>query len=256
MIPLNTQKAEKPVWDADGFLDVHSVFSTIQGEGPNAGRRSIFVRLAGCNLQCPACDTEYTSIRKSMHPKDIISKVWDAGNGGGTSLIVLTGGEPFRQNVRPFIIAACAKGYEVQVETNGTLGPASVPRPEIQLKSLNRLTIVVSPKAPKVNKFFECWYYTKVYPPVASLYWKYVLRAGEANKHDGLPNKALGGMAPSRPPEHMLSNPELRDKYVYVNPEDSGDAAQNKLNAEAAAETCLRFGYRLGAQLHKIAGVP
>src|SRR3954467_9071958 len=42
-------------------LSIHSIFYTLQGEGPYSGCPAVFMRLAGCNLQCPGCDTDYTS---------------------------------------------------------------------------------------------------------------------------------------------------------------------------------------------------
>ena len=63
VIPINTQVALKQSLTDGASLQVNSVFHTIQGEGPFAGSPSVFVRLSGCNLQCPACDTEYTEGR-------------------------------------------------------------------------------------------------------------------------------------------------------------------------------------------------
>jgi len=62
-LSINQQKPEPRAKGDGSILDFHSMFFTIQGEGPFAGHRSIFVRLAGCNLQCPGCDTEYTQGR-------------------------------------------------------------------------------------------------------------------------------------------------------------------------------------------------
>jgi len=61
---LNQQLAEKRVERQDGALEIIDIFPTIQGEGPFAGEPAIFVRLAGCVLQCPLCDTDYTSGRR------------------------------------------------------------------------------------------------------------------------------------------------------------------------------------------------
>ena len=54
---FNGQPIEKVQRTFDGTLEVHSIFKTIQGEGPFCGTPAVFIRLAGCNLQCPWCDT-------------------------------------------------------------------------------------------------------------------------------------------------------------------------------------------------------
>ena len=55
--PMKTNTQEPEKIDRDRHLDVHSIFHTIQGEGPYCGHPAVFIRLAGCNLQCPGCDT-------------------------------------------------------------------------------------------------------------------------------------------------------------------------------------------------------
>ena len=60
MFKINSQAIEKSAHYTTRSYDVHSIFPTIQGEGPFVGQPAIFIRLAGCNLQCPACDTDYT----------------------------------------------------------------------------------------------------------------------------------------------------------------------------------------------------
>ncbi|WP_046973456.1 7-carboxy-7-deazaguanine synthase QueE, partial [Dyella japonica] len=96
---------------------------TIQGEGPFCGQPAVFVRLAGCNLQCPGCDTNYTSNRKKMSHSDIWQEIVHVTGEAKTKLVVITGGEPFRQpevvNFINYLIDM--KGYRVQVETNGTM---------------------------------------------------------------------------------------------------------------------------------------
>lgn len=58
---MNTQLIEKRIGGNGFFLNVVDVFSTIQGEGTQSGRLALFVRLAGCNLQCPQCNANYAS---------------------------------------------------------------------------------------------------------------------------------------------------------------------------------------------------
>ena len=70
---LNTQPIEKRHHKVD--LEVHSIFYTIQGEGPFCGTPAVFIRLAGCNLQCPSCDTNYTSKRRTMTAEEIVNEV-------------------------------------------------------------------------------------------------------------------------------------------------------------------------------------
>lgn len=219
-------------------LLVHSIFYTIQGEGPFAGECSVFVRLGGCNLQCPKCDTEYTegSVRMSNSKiMEDVQKYWSWGryrNPTGNPLVVITGGEPFRQNIGPLVSEMIRLGWRVQIETNGTLFREGLPY------GLRRLTVVCSPKAGKVNKHLE---------PHISAY-KYVLAADCVDPDDGLPTAALG--LPGRP-----ARPLRAGTPIYVNPVDDHDPATNAANLQAAAKSCLLYGYRLGIQLHKLVGV-
>lgn len=249
MIPLNQQPKEKQELREDGSLDVHSVFYTIQGEGPYAGRPAVFVRLAGCNLDCPGCDTDYTSKRKTYIPKNLLLEVNDkkiTADRLPTNqpyLIVLTGGEPFRQDFSEFARQAVYAGYEVQVETNGTLWfPKFYP---------TRVSVVCSPKAPKVHDELKRY--------ITAL--KYIVKAGEIDPTDGLPTSVLeNGLRPCRP------WPSFKGE-VYVQPFDEGEnretnptnewlaATLSDRNKKAAVEICMKYGYRLSLQTHKILGL-
>ena len=94
---MNTQAAEAKT--KDDLLDVHSLFFTIQGEGPFSGYRAIFVRLAGCNLQCINCDTDYTTNRFKVHSAIVVNEIRrmvaeDIKCSNSDMLVVITGGEP------------------------------------------------------------------------------------------------------------------------------------------------------------------
>ena len=104
----------RPPEKGDGStLLVQSIFHTIQGEGPRAGQPATFIRLGGCNLACKFCDTEFESF-KPMPLSQIISKATG-------KLIIITGGEPFRQPIEKLCEELIALGKIVQIETNGTL---------------------------------------------------------------------------------------------------------------------------------------
>ena len=95
------------------------IFESLQGEGRNAGRPSVFVRFAGCNLACPWCDTE-TGRRFSLTLDELVREV----SGYRARSVILTGGEPTaREGMDELVAALKAKGYWLAVETNGTAEP-------------------------------------------------------------------------------------------------------------------------------------
>jgi organic radical activating enzyme len=231
---LNNQNPEKVTKDEEGRLDVHSIFYTIQGEGPFAGTPSIFVRLAGCNLQCPKCDTEYTDNRKLMAIEAIgarLNELWPRRAG---QLIVITGGEPFRQtNLGNFVTYLRSLEYTVQIETNGTL---YVPGP------WSETTIVCSPKTSKINEFLGRY--------IKAL--KYVVDVGGIDSRDGLPLQVMGHdrLQPvARPPAGYTG-------LIYLQPLDEQDEGRNQRNKEIAIKSCLLYGHRLCLQLHKMLDLP
>lgn len=231
---MNLQLIEKRIERTNDALEVHSIFPTIQGEGPFVGHPSVFVRLAGCNLQCPACDTDYTSNRERLLPNELMSRILDYHKKG---LIVLTGGEPLRQACGPFIKTAITYGFQVQIETNGTLWDNSLDEYDF---SDGGLTIVCSPKTGAL-----------AYPMRNAVdHLKYILEAGKVDPLDGLPMDSLNtGVKPCRPWERFLGG-------IYVQPMDSQDSEKNKANLSAAIESCQAFGYILCVQLHKLIGLP
>lgn len=234
---LNEQAVEKQVLREDGLLEVHSIFRTIQGEGPWAGTPAAFVRLAGCNLQCEGCDTDYTSRRRLMDWVAIFTEINRLDCGGGISLIVLTGGEPFRQRIGPFVREVISCGFGIQIETNGTLHQEEFPynayRQEV-------LSIVCSPKTPKIHPKLEPWIHA----------WKYIIHADHIDPDDGLPTSSLlTGVRPAR------STGWFDNRHIFVQPFDGGTEDDNKRHRDAAVQTCLKHGYRLSLQQHKILGL-
>lgn len=245
---MNNQLPEHP--SSDAFrLEVHSIFNTIQGEGPFAGRQAIFVRLAGCNLQCPLCDTDYTSRRDEMTATEILARVSALCNNRRPMLVVITGGEPFRQDLHTLFCVLAEAGYTVQVETNGTLPPPSEGPfhyaciDEVYLDLLGqpgaRVFLVCSPKTGSVNPRIRA----------NACAFKYVIRDGELLP-DGLPCRALNHTA--RPHLARPHVPSTRaPAVVYVQPCDEKDACKNRANLEATKRVAMDNAYILQQQLHK-----
>ena len=136
-----------------------------------------------------------------------------------------------RQNITPFVLECLAKGWKVQIETNGTLYLATLPYYH------EHLFVVCSPKTPKPHSGL----------PGKPLYYKYLLRSDLVDS-DGLPSALFpGGPRPARP-GHALN--------VFVQPLDEGDERKNAENTKAALESCLRHGWTLSLQLHKQLDLP
>jgi organic radical activating enzyme len=226
---------------SDGSLAVTEIFHTIQGEGPHAGVPAVFVRLMGCNLRCHFCDTEFEKlwVDGPMAPAAVIADIQRL-RGKHTWLVVLTGGEPLRQNVVPLIAGLVMVGFRVQIETAGTLWQPGLE----QLIESGEVDIVVSPKTGRVHA------------QVAALAraWKYIVRAGEQHPDDGLPN--VGTQMPRAVKVRLARRPPESNREIYVQPCDEYNPEKNKANTQAAVECSLKYGYRLCLQTHKIAGLP
>lgn len=95
---------------------INEIFYSLQGEGHHSGYPSVFIRFAGCNLQCPFCDTNHRN-GILMSDSDLIHAV----NLYKADWVVLTGGEPALQIDEEFVhLLRRATGKKVAIETNGT----------------------------------------------------------------------------------------------------------------------------------------
>ena len=117
---------------------VKEIFLTLQGEGGQAGRAAVFCRFSGCNLWsgreadragavCNFCDTDFVGVDgvgggKFATPAELADAVAARWLGAeGERLVVCTGGEQLLQLDPPLIDALHARGFQIAVETNGTL---------------------------------------------------------------------------------------------------------------------------------------
>ena len=106
------------------------IFHSVQGEGVSAGRPSVFLRLATCNLTCSWCDTKYTWDWERYDPREQIvsldaSDVRRRLDALPCRNLVITGGEPMLQQseLGPLARSLRAEGWSIEVETNGTIAP-------------------------------------------------------------------------------------------------------------------------------------
>ncbi|MEM7191626.1 MAG: 7-carboxy-7-deazaguanine synthase [Pseudomonadota bacterium] len=140
---------------------VKEIFYTLQGEGAQAGRPAVFCRFAGCNLwsgrevdradaSCNFCDTDFVGTDgpgggKFETAGDLVrtcQSVW-RGNSGASPFVVLTGGEPMLQVDELLIGTLHDEGFEVAIETNGSLPVIS---------SIDWICVSPKPGAPLVQR--------------------------------------------------------------------------------------------------------
>ena len=204
------------------YLKVHSIFDTIQGEGPYAGTPSVFIRFAGCNLACNFCDTEFDEYNE-MHITSIISTVQSLSQ-NYQKLVVITGGEPFRQPISLLCKELIKAGFKVQIETNGLLY-REIPK---------EVKVVCSPK------------------PSTSGYKKI--------REDLLAHVIAIKFLISAINEEYQSVADVgqtsKNIKVYVQPMDEYDETKNLANVALATKIAKEYGVVLSLQLHKILGIP
>lgn len=210
----------KPVQDDGRTLAVKAIFPTLQGEGPYAGYPSVFVRLGGCNLACDFCDTDFENFQ-DMPIAAILAEI-ERLDEDRQRLVVITGGEPLRQNIVPLCEHILATSRRIQIETNGTIYRA-LPK---------EVAVICSPKMTNGE-------YHAIRPDLLPSInaFKFILSA-------------------TRPDYYQV--PELGNgkQAIYVQPMDEGDHLKNAANLSYATKLAYEYGYMLSVQLHKIWGIP
>lgn len=140
------------------MLQLAEIFYSIQGEGAFSGTPAVFVRLAGCNLSCDFCDTDY-SLKFFACVDDVVARIREIG--GNCPMVILTGGEPLAQRETLTLIEALRRdGRRVHIESNGTIFtdlPADVwlcvsPKERVDprmAKRANEVKLIVDERVPE-----------------------------------------------------------------------------------------------------------
>ncbi len=233
-------------------LLVNEMFETIQGEGAYTGTPSLFIRLQGCPVGCPWCDTQHTWETLPENNKsvgDILVKTSDSPNYFTCSVselldvlvkqqytakhIVITGGEPCMYDLNELTMTLHQQGLSTQIETSGTY--------EVHCSESTWVTV-----SPKINM--------KANMPILDQAMK---RANEVKhpvamqKHvDELDNLFLdvfGDKSGLQDVSDVLINLPMP---VYLQP-----ISQQKRATELAVATCIKRNWKLSVQLHKYIGV-
>lgn len=211
------------------------IFASIQGEGLSTGLPSTFLRLAICNLRCTWCDTAYTWDWDRYDRADqtmplSLAAAADAISALPPRNVVITGGEPLIQRRQLARLAGelKARGYRIEVETNGTVAPGDLAGFVDQFN--------VSPKlAHSGNRGL-----TRIDPPVLR---EFAVRDNANFKfviHDETDLAEVEDLRSqfAIPPERVVLMPEGRT------------SAELTARSPWLAETCTQRGYRFSTRLH------
>jgi 7-carboxy-7-deazaguanine synthase len=223
-------------WDEK--YHVAEIFPTIQGEGPFSGLRSVFVRMSHCNLRCVWCDTDFSNVieyRIFELSREIDTVAQLHFGGYPRPLIVITGGEPLLQPLDRLIKLLLEQGYNIQIETAGTIFRDCL--------TWFGIATVVSPKTPIIDPL--------VYANVHS--WKYVISAkDEFCPHTGAPITAT---QPGARKARLALPPDYLDKEdIYLMPCE-GPGEDDKANLAKIYELSMKHGYRASVRLQTLLGI-
>lgn len=217
---------------------VNSIFYTIQGEGPDVGRPALFLRMAGCNLRCSFCDTDFTT-KGEIGLDALLEQITSYR----PDLVCITGGEPLLQNILPIVSHLNCLDIVVSVETAGTVFLPGMENYFAPDRSIHGNLVVCSPKTPRVAE--------PLIPCIGA--YKYVVREHGNAWADGLP--VLSYQSSNQGDPCRIFRPPDNKVPVYLQPIDDGDPLKNKRNQDHVVKMCKKFGYRLSLQTHKILGV-
>ncbi|MDH0175343.1 7-carboxy-7-deazaguanine synthase QueE [Aeromonas dhakensis] len=217
------------------YYPINEIFQTIQGEGVFTGLPAIFVRLQGCPVGCPWCDTRHTWVVDPAREVGV-QAVLDCSNesdgwskmstaqilasfqqlGYQAHHVVITGGEPCLYDLQDLSTALIAAGYQVQIETSGTS----------EIQTHERTWVTVSPKINMKGGL----------PVLVSA----LERANEI-KHPVATERHVEEL------DALLATARLRDDVVIA----LQPISQKPRATQLAMATCIDRNWRLSIQTHK-----
>ena len=266
-VDINAGKGHYKHLKSDQLL-VTKVFHTIQGEGPYAGRPAVFIRLAGCTrgsklgMGCDFCDTNFffhKGVVKTF--EELLGEIRIHDN---TSLVVITGGEPFVQpNTGAFIQYLFERqndevgvGVDVQVETNGDCHPAGLEGVwGIHKTFLSpRFMVVVSPKYSS-NVSQDLWLLRKEYLENSeNVVLKFLVSADISSPYYYLPQRhqdcAAAGIRIYLSPLTDYRRGVREGEVASFWNSDLIDYVSTQLNYRRAVKLVQDYNYQLSLQTH------
>ena len=217
------------------MLNVTEIFKSIEGEGLTMGIPMIFVRLFGCNLQCRFCDSTFSSgdkgDQKLMTEEQVLDNILAFGN-KMPKHVTITGGEPLLQlnSVSELTDMLVKRGYQVLIETNGTINPGM---------KLLYAKLSVSPKLSNSGQKVDY-----VHLPVGA-YYKFVVTSKVMKDID-----EIGKFLKTNFSEFILSE-LLKEGKIILQPDGKYKSPNALLRLIVEHVQKKNLPYRVLPQLHK-----
>lgn len=203
-------------------LLINEIFYSIQGEGRNIGKPSIFVRLGGCNLACTWCDSKYTWEPKvADNEVQALESVIKEIKKHPCKHLVITGGEPFLQQDKIEALMKELKGYTAEIETNGS----------IENKINRHLTQINC--SPKLSNSGNKSYPLKIKPTNSKAIFKFVVQKKEDINEI----------------QTYIKDNKLPKERIYLMPEGTTKAVLQK-RSKWLIDLCKQEGYNFSPRLH------
>ena len=193
---------------------INEIFHSIQGEATYTGTPSAFIRLQGCDVGCPWCDSKPTWDSSDFNhtTESILDEIGTYSCGH----VVITGGEPLEQNLSHLLKGLEFYGYSVQIETSGTA--------DLPISLTDDVWITLSPKFNMPNK--------------KEVLHEVILRANEVKM-------PVGKQKDIETLKNMIEKYHL-DVPIYLQP-----LSLSKKATKLCIETCKKYNWNLSLQTHK-----
>ena len=250
---------------ANDELLVTSIFHTIQGEGPFAGKRALFLRLAGCNLGgkgvegpgCDFCDTNFKFAEgTALKFRELFKRISNAPcDKNGKQLVIITGGEPMLQENLIYFLQegrTLFRNVIFQIESNGTR-LLSIPKTQVHL--------VVSPKIPVSNTAANALFkYSKLSDRVLERAdcLKFVVDINTNSPYHSIPDYAFDFMEKGKKVYISPITIHKKERCLVTNAWDDEivDQVLSAQNYQYAAKLAMEHGFIVSIQMHIFLGCP
>ena len=210
-------------------INVNEIFASLQGEGLNCGKSTLFWRNSHCNLFCNFCDSKYSwTTGKKYNIKEVVKKLKEYKVKGQKRLCI-TGGEPFFQNIEPLVLIAKCLDYYIEVETNGTI----IPVRDLQYIDNYNVSIKLSSSGVKEEKRIK----SKViehYNMIGNAYFKFV----------------VGNIKDMNEVKELEKKYNIKRNKIYLMPLTVSNKKERQNINEFVWNICLLHNYKYSPRLH------